>query len=181
MTADAGPSDAESRRDAAVPWRIFVGIAVFMALIAVVYWFVSYEDAGTVMLALASGLALLFGGWLFLQDRRRPGAVTRPAPATHPAPAPTVTHPAPAPAGARPAAAPAGAVTDAPGSAGAPAAATEHPYLPEASVWPFVMGLGALVALNGLILSWAYAVPGAALLVFGVVGFVAQGRRRELD
>jgi len=31
-------------------WRIFVGIGSFIAVIAVIYWFVSYEAAGTVML-----------------------------------------------------------------------------------------------------------------------------------
>lgn len=46
--------------------RIFGGIAVFMALIATVYWFVSYEPAGTTFLALAAGMALMtavYVGW----------------------------------------------------------------------------------------------------------------------
>jgi hypothetical protein len=62
-----------------VQWRIFLGIAAFIAVIGVIYWFVSYEDAGTTLLALASGLALFFGGYLFLQDRKKPPVATRPA------------------------------------------------------------------------------------------------------
>jgi len=61
-----------------VQWRIFLGLAIFIAVLGAVYWFVSYEDAGTTLLALASGLALLFGGYLFVQDRKRA------APAAHP-------------------------------------------------------------------------------------------------
>ena len=55
-----------------VQWRIFLGLALFIAILGAIYWFVSYEDAGTTLLALAAGLALLFGGYLFVQDRKRP-------------------------------------------------------------------------------------------------------------
>jgi uncharacterized membrane protein YfcA len=57
-----------------VQWRIFLGMAAFVALIGAVYWFMTYEDAGTTLLALTSGLAALFGGYLLLQDRKRPRA-----------------------------------------------------------------------------------------------------------
>ena len=64
-----------------VQWRIFLGLAVFIAILGAIYWFVSYEDAGTTLLALASGLALLFGGYLFVQDRKVATAeTTRPHP-----------------------------------------------------------------------------------------------------
>ncbi len=46
--------------------RIFGGIAVFMAVIGAVYWFVSYEHAGTTFLALAAVMALMtaaYVGW----------------------------------------------------------------------------------------------------------------------
>lgn len=55
-----------------VQWLIFLGMAAFIGVIGAIYWFVSYEDAGTTLLALAAGLALLFGGYLFVQDRKRP-------------------------------------------------------------------------------------------------------------
>ena len=46
-----GTSRPSRRRATGVQWRMFAGIGVFIAVIAVVYWFASYEDAGTVMLA----------------------------------------------------------------------------------------------------------------------------------
>lgn len=55
-----------------VQWRIFLGLAAFVAFIGAVYWFMTYEDAGTTLLALTSGLAALFGGYLLIQDRKRP-------------------------------------------------------------------------------------------------------------
>jgi divalent metal cation (Fe/Co/Zn/Cd) transporter len=58
------------RRDLVVQWRVFAGIAAFVAFIAVVYWFASYEQAGTVMLALASALSGFVATFLFLQERR---------------------------------------------------------------------------------------------------------------
>lgn len=60
--------------DLKVQWRIFLGLAAFIAVIGAVYWFVSYEDAGTTLLALAAGLALMCGGYLFVQDRKKPPA-----------------------------------------------------------------------------------------------------------
>ena len=57
--------------DLKVQWRIFLGLALFIAVIGAIYWFVSYEDAGTTLLALASGLALMCGGYLLVQDRRK--------------------------------------------------------------------------------------------------------------
>jgi hypothetical protein len=122
--------------DLRVQWQLFLGVAAFIALLAAVYWFVSYEDAGTTMLALSCGLALLFGGWLFLQDRR---------------------------------------------SAHGPATSHDLPphYLPESSVWPLGVGVGVALALNGLILGWAYAVPGAVIVALAVAGLVAQSRRRS--
>jgi hypothetical protein len=55
-------------------WRIFLGMAAFVGVMGAIYWFVSYEDAGTTLLGLSSGLAALFGGYLFVQDRKRHGA-----------------------------------------------------------------------------------------------------------
>lgn len=48
--------------------RIFLGIAAFMALIGVVYWFASYEPAGTIMLGLSSALAAVCGVYLQVQS-----------------------------------------------------------------------------------------------------------------
>lgn len=120
------------RRDGRVQWQIFAGVGVFIAIIDVVYWFVSYERAGTTMLALASGLALFLGVWLYLQDRRG-----------HDAQHDEV-----------------------------------HEYLPTTSWWPLVMGAGVALALNGLIISWPFAIPGGSLLLFAIGGLVSDSRRR---
>jgi uncharacterized membrane protein YfcA len=69
--------------DLRVQWKIFLALAALIALYAVIYWFVSYEDAGTTLLALAAGLALLFGGYLFVQDRKAGPAAASPEPEEH--------------------------------------------------------------------------------------------------
>jgi Cytochrome c oxidase subunit IV len=66
---DVPPTD-----DRSVPRRIFLAIGAFMVFLAVLYWFTSYEDAGTVLLALAAVLALWFGTFLWLQQRRAAAA-----------------------------------------------------------------------------------------------------------
>jgi Cytochrome c oxidase subunit IV len=50
----------------------FLGITFFFTLIGVIYWFTSYEDAGTTMLVATSLLGLLAGGYLLLQARKFP-------------------------------------------------------------------------------------------------------------
>ena len=54
--------------DRRIPWWMFLGIAAFMTVIGVVYWFASYEPAGTTMLALAAALAAVCGVYLRVQD-----------------------------------------------------------------------------------------------------------------
>jgi Cytochrome c oxidase subunit IV len=134
------------KRDLRVQWQLFLGVAVFIGVIDLVYWFVSYERAGTTMLTLAAGLAALFGGWLYVQDHRRP----KPSES-----APTSCWPVPE----------------------AEHEGEEH-YLPAMSWWPLVIGVGLVLTLNGLILSWQFAVPGAVLMVLGIGGFVSDSRRR---
>lgn len=65
-----------------------------------------------------------------------------------------------------------------PAAAEPPAEVHEH-YLPHASVWPFAIGLGGATLANGLVLGLWVIVPGAALMVFGLGGFVRQSRRRD--
>ena len=59
-----------------IQWRIFLGLGGLIAVLGAIYWFVSYEDAGTTLLALSAGLAFLFGGYLFVQDRKHAAAAT---------------------------------------------------------------------------------------------------------
>ncbi|HUQ63076.1 MAG TPA: cytochrome c oxidase subunit 4 [Acidimicrobiales bacterium] len=51
---------------------IFVGIATFFTVIAAIYWFTSYEEAGSVLLLLAAGLGAIPGAWLIWGSRRTP-------------------------------------------------------------------------------------------------------------
>jgi cytochrome c oxidase subunit IV len=71
-----------------------------------------------------------------------------------------------------------------PGAGAEPSAPAGEPaevihYLPHASVWPFAIGLGAATAANGLVLGMWVIVPGVALMVVGIGGFVRQTRRRD--
>jgi hypothetical protein len=140
------------KRDLRVQWQLFLGVAAFIAVIDIVYWFVSYEEAGTTMLTLAAALAAFCGVWLFVQDHRRPthSPTTATAPTTndHEAHETHGTHEA------------------------------DEPYLPTASWWPLVIGFGAALTLNGLILSWPFAVPGAVVVALGIGGIVNDSRRR---
>ena len=50
--------------------RAYLFLGVLVALMAAGYWFTSYENAGTVMLALAACLALFVGLYLAFTARR---------------------------------------------------------------------------------------------------------------
>lgn len=63
---DAGRGPEAAHAGWGTQARMFGGIALFMALIGTVYWFMSYEWVGTVLLALTSGMAFLtaaYVGW----------------------------------------------------------------------------------------------------------------------
>ncbi|MCL4446171.1 MAG: cytochrome c oxidase subunit 4 [Actinobacteria bacterium] len=49
---------------------ILLGIGIFFGIIAVIYWFTSYEDAGTMMLVGSFLLGLLPGSYYFFWHRR---------------------------------------------------------------------------------------------------------------
>ncbi len=119
--------------------RIYLVLGGLVTLIAAIYWFTSYENAGTTMLVLAAGLALFIGVYLALTARR--------------------------------------VTTDIGGEPGPPGEPAK-PYLPHASVWPFLVGVAALVTANGLALGVWALVPGAIALAGALVGYAGQSRRR---
>lgn len=51
-------------------WRLFMGAAGFFAVTASVYWFVTYEHAGTAMLAASVPAFAFIGLWLAFQSRK---------------------------------------------------------------------------------------------------------------
>jgi hypothetical protein len=144
VTPVEGPRGHEGGRtdDRSVPRRVFLTIGSLLAVIAVIYGSTAYEEAGTVMLALAAVLALWFGSYLWIKQREAATA--------------------------------ADAATDPPIQE-----AFEEDYLPHASIWPFVMGLGAATIANGLVLGIWVLVPGVMIMAIGVGGWVAQTRRRD--
>jgi len=156
-----GPAGHEARApvdDRKVPWRVFLAIGALIGVLGIVYWSTAYEESGTVMLILAAVLGLWIGAYLWLQQRGPVGPEIEARQA----------------AGESLAAAGRGV----PG-AGATEVGVEAHYLPHASAWPFAIGLGAATLANGLVLGLWVVVPGAALLVLGIGGFVRQTRRRD--
>ncbi|MET1041965.1 MAG: cytochrome c oxidase subunit 4, partial [Acidimicrobiales bacterium] len=64
-------STVPAEEGSAVGLRIFLALAAFFLLLAVVYAATSDgEWAGAALLALSAGLSLLTGGFLFLVERR---------------------------------------------------------------------------------------------------------------
>lgn len=53
-----------------VEWRLFLGAAGFFSVTAAAYWFVTYEDAGTTMLAASVPAFAFIGLWLWFQNRK---------------------------------------------------------------------------------------------------------------
>jgi hypothetical protein len=51
---------------------IFIGVAAFFTVIAAIYWFTSYEPAGSVLLLLTAGLGAIPGAWLIFRSRGLP-------------------------------------------------------------------------------------------------------------
>ncbi|MGH9184649.1 MAG: aa3-type cytochrome oxidase subunit IV [Acidimicrobiales bacterium] len=56
--------------DLRLQWQVFGGISAFLVVVTGVYWFTSYEDAGSVMLLLAAALAGLTATYLRVQERK---------------------------------------------------------------------------------------------------------------
>jgi CDP-diglyceride synthetase len=52
--------------------------------------------------------------------------------------------------------------------------AVAHDIAPSTSLWPFVMGAGAVLAVNGLVLGPWLLVPGVALVVRGLIAVLGR-------
>ncbi len=154
-----GPGGHEARPpvdDRKVPWRVFLSIGVFVAVIGLIYWSTAYEESGVVMLLLAGVLSLWIGTYLWLQQRGPAGPAIEASEAADDATA----------AAGR-------------GLPGTGVAEVGEHYLPHASAWPFAIGLGGATVANGLVLGLWVIVPGVALMALGIGGFVRQTRRRD--
>jgi hypothetical protein len=168
-----GPRGHELRppvEDRKVPWRVFLSIGVFVAVIAAIYTGTAYEWGGTVMLIVSSVLALWVGSFLWLKQRELEAAGEGGQAPEALARASTAAEEAAATGRALPS-------SGAPGPGPGPDAASH--YLPHASAWPFAIGLGAATLANGLVLGLWVIVPGVILMAIGIGGFVRQTRRRD--
>ncbi|MHB1534738.1 MAG: aa3-type cytochrome oxidase subunit IV [Acidimicrobiales bacterium] len=54
-----------------IEWRTIIGASLFLGVTCAIYWFTSYEDAGTVMLLFGFSAYGLLGSFLILQWLRR--------------------------------------------------------------------------------------------------------------
>jgi uncharacterized membrane protein len=116
-------------------------IGIFFGIIAVVYWFTAYEDAGFLMLIGSALLGLLPGGYyLWWSSRMKPLEGDEPDA--------TVSDGA-------------GTIDSFPGS----------------SIWPFLLGMGAMFATLTFIFGLWLAPIALALGLSAVIGGVVESRR----
>ena len=51
-------------------WMLFVGLAIFYAILAVIYWQVGGEAVGITAIGLSAGLSIIVGFYLWFTNRR---------------------------------------------------------------------------------------------------------------
>jgi hypothetical protein len=120
--------------------RFLLGAGTFSAVVAVVYWFLSYEDAGFMLLLFMGIAAAFLGGWFLLRTRgRRPPEDD--AEAEH-----------------------------------AEEAGAEVGRFSGGSLWPLVMGLALIIAVEGFVYgAWLLRV-GAVLFAWAAIGLMLESR-----
>jgi len=116
-------------------------IGIFFGIIAIVYWFTAYEDAGFLMLLGSAFLGLLPGGYYLWWSRRM-----RPLEGDEPDATPSSGT---------------GVIDSFPGS----------------SIWPFLLGMGALFATLTFAFGLWLAPIAVALGLSAVIGGVVESRR----
>ena len=135
---------------------LLIGVGLFFGLVAIAYWFLSYEDGGAMMLVGTCGLGLLPGFFYFYWHRRFQGNKYfywgR------------LDHVA----GARPE-----DREDATIEEGAGTIAS----FPGSSIWPFIFGSGAFLSTLALVFGIWLLPPGIALIFVAAVGATVESRR----
>jgi hypothetical protein len=142
--------------------RLLIGVGLFFGVIALLYWFWSAKAwhlpdesgflmlIGTFLLGVVPGLYYLF--WHRRFEGHRVfiwGKIKNPV-----GPRPEDRSDAEIKDGA-------GVISTFPGS----------------SIWPFVIGAGAFLVVNGLVFGWWLAIPGVTLMIMGAIGATAESRR----
>lgn len=125
-----------------VEWRLVAGLGAFLAPWAALYWFTSYEHAGSVMLAGSVAMFLFLGAYILTLARR-----TAPRPEDRSDASPNEDE-------------------------------EDLGFFPSASVWPFVIGVAAVMIAYGLVFSRWVAFPGLLLIVTAAVGYAREAQAR---
>jgi hypothetical protein len=165
--------------------RFFLRTAVYSIVIGAIYWFASYAEtgayewAGTVLLVF---VVFSTGSFVFVAGIHVPDAWRRAWPGYHETTAGAGT----AAAGASQPAGPgmvAGLLNRVFGMAEDPDLTRRQPLeggpdaLPTASLWPFVAGAAALLIGLGLVYGPWLLIPGIAVAIIAIVGWIVQGTR----
>lgn len=118
--------------------KLFALSAGFSLVVAAVYWFLSYEDAGSTLLLFMFFAPAFLAGYLLVRARR----VRRPADEPEPA-----------------------------------NVAEDVGSFPAGSVWPFVMAIGLMVAMLGLVFGIWLGVAGLIVFTAASIGLAAESGR----
>ncbi len=133
-----------------------IGVGIVFGCICLIYWFLSYEDAGTMMLFGTCTLGFLPGTYYYFWHRRFRGhkyffiGKTDRVVGTRPEDR-----------------------NDATMEEGAGVVAT----FPGSSIWPFTLGMGAFTLLLALVFGVWLALIGGSLILLALVGVTAESRR----
>jgi len=133
-----------------------IGVGIFFGAIGAIYWFISYEDGGGMMLLGSCLLGLLPGLYYFYWHRRFHGSRYfywgR------------LDHVA----GERPEDHPDAAIEDGAGVVDS---------FPGSSIWPFVLGMGAFLLVLSLVFGVWLLPLGVGLILTALIGVTAESRR----
>ncbi len=133
-----------------------LGVGLFFGCVALIYWFLSYEDGGSMMLLGTCLLGLLPGSFYFYWHRRFHGyrfffwgKLDRVV-------------------GDRPEDRDDATIADGAGIVNT---------FPGSSIWPFVLGTGAFMSLLALVFGVWLVLPGLGLILTALIGVTAESRR----
>jgi len=133
-----------------------IGVGIFFGCVGLIYWFLSYEDGGAMMLFGTAALGMLPGSYYYFWHRRFRGhkyffwGQTERVVGTRPEDRNDATIEEGA-----------GIISSFPGS----------------SVWPFTLGTGAFTLLLAFVFGAWLALVGLSLVLAALVGVTAESRR----
>lgn len=133
-----------------------IGVGIFMGCIAVIYWFLSYDDGGGMMLLGSCLLGMLPGAFYFYWHRRFRGSRF------------FFWGKLDSAVGDRPEDRKDATIEDGAGVIDS---------FPGSSIWPFIFGTGAFITLLALVFGAWLAFPGVSVILIALIGVTAESRR----